>query len=96
MDKFRPPFRARWYDLLLLFFLVFSVIFITVIVVIVIIIGLGGVRVPLLLLALVPARFSLLSRSLRSVGHRVQFSEGLRDNKTKISRPISRESRNKI
>ncbi|OAV84596.1 hypothetical protein PTTG_11619 [Puccinia triticina 1-1 BBBD Race 1] len=94
MDKFRPPFRARWCDLLLL--LLFPVLIIVIIVVIVIIIGLGGVRVPLLLLALTPARFSLLSRSLRSVGHRVQFSEGLRDNKTKISRPISRERRNKI
>ena len=53
MDKLRPPFRAQWYDLLLLFFLVFCIIFITVIVVIVVII-LSNVRVPLLLLALAP------------------------------------------
>ena len=93
MDKLRPPFRARWYDLLLLFFLVFSIIFITVIVVIVINF-LGSARVPLLLLALAPTRFTLLSRSLCSIGHRVQLGEGLIDIKTKINRPIGRINRN--
>ena len=63
MDKFRPPFRARWCDLLLLLFFVLIII---IIIVIIIIIILSGVRVPLLLLALAPARFSLLSRSLCS------------------------------
>ena len=53
MDKFRPPFRARWCDLLLLLFFVLLII-ITILIVIVIIIILSGVRVPLLLLALPP------------------------------------------
>ena len=82
----------RWCNLLLLLFLVLTII---IIIVIIIIIILSGVRVPLLLLALAPARFSLLSRSLCSIGHRVQLSEDLIDIKTKISRPISRENRNK-
>ena len=68
MDELRPPFRARWYDLLLLFRLVFNVIFITVIIIIVIVI-LRNVRVPfLLVLALAPTRLTLLSRSLCPLG----------------------------
>ena len=95
MDKLPPPFRARWCNLLLLLFLVLTIIIIIVIIVIIIFIILSGVRVPLLLLALAPACFSLLSRSLCSIGHRVQLSEDLIDIKTKISRPIGRENRNK-
>ena len=90
MDKLRPPFRARWCDLLLLLFFVLIIIIIIIIIII-----LSGVRVPLLLLALAPTRLTLLSWSLCPIGHRVQLGEGLIDIKTKINRPIGRENRNK-
>ena len=67
MDKFRPPFRVRWNDLLLLFFLVLEVIFITFIIIIVVVIP-CSIRVPFLLsLALAPARLAPLA-SPSSVG----------------------------
>ncbi len=94
VDKLRPPFRARWYDLLLLFLFVFNVIFITVIIIIAIVI-LCNVRVPLLLvLAFAPTRLTLLGQSLCPIGHRVQLGESLADIKTRISRPVGRINRN--
>ena len=81
MDELRPPFRARWHDLLLLLFLVLDVVFIIDIIIIVVIV-LCDIRVPFLLFLalaparlaparLAPARLAFLSRSLCPIGHRV-------------------------
>ena len=68
VDELRPPFRARWYDLLLLFLLVFNVIVIAVVIIVVVVIP-CNVRVPfLLVLALSPTRLTLLSRSCAPLG----------------------------